>query len=426
MKHTLAWGLVVGLVALLVVMSQGLGSVSGAAPDRPLAWARQAVIDAPEVDFARVFNPDGDADFDILAVEPEEEDLQWWENTLGDGSVFVEHTIALTSDQIEVVSPGDIDADGDVDFYGLAPQRNNTISVWLNDGSGEFEHQAALDFRAPGGVTYLEAADIDNDGDADFFAIEADAGDIDWYENRHSGNDIVFTRHIITAVSGGIVSADAVDLNHDGLVDLVVANPLVDRIRLWLHQVNTSGEHVFRLQTGTGRVLAEDDVIGVAAADVEGDGDVDIYALRMMPYEVFLWVNAGDGTFSRDAALLSDSPGDKPWRSIDAGDMNGDGTVDFIASEWGGRLCWYENPFVGQATPTPTRTTTATPTSTGAPPSPTHTPTSTASAPPATHTPTPTSTGSAPPATRTPTPTVTGTPGGTQLELYLPLIRRSF
>lgn len=415
MKRKLAWGLVVGLVILLMVVGQGSGSTSSAAPDSPLAWRRDAVIDAPEVDFARVFDPDGNGVPDILAVEPEEEDLHWWENTFGDGSAFDEHAIELTSNTIKVVSPGDINDDGAIDFYALAPDRNNTISVWLNTGDGEFDHQSDLDFRAPGGVTYIEAADIDNDGDYDFFAVEADAGDIDWYENRHSGGDISFTRHTITAVSGGIRSLEAADLNDDGLVDMIVANPLVGQIRLWLHDIDTEGEHFFQLQTGTGRVLSEDDVIGVAAADVEGDGDVDILALRMMPYRVFLWLNSGDGTFSRDPASLSDSPGDRPWRSIDVGDINGDGAVDFIASEWEGRLCWYENPNVVQATPTATSTLSVTPTITASPPA------------ADTATPTATSTGSPPPATRTPTPTLTRTPGDTQTEkLFLPLVRRSF
>jgi hypothetical protein len=76
---------------------------------------------------------------------------------------------------------------------------------------------------------------------------------------------------------------------------------------------------------------------GVLWADVDNDGDLDLYATAVGPSRFFLFVNQGDGTFSeeaeaRGAALASDYT--HYGMSVAAGDYDRDGWLDLFVAEW--------------------------------------------------------------------------------------------
>ncbi|MFQ5594121.1 MAG: FG-GAP repeat domain-containing protein [Anaerolineae bacterium] len=415
MKRVMLWGVLIVFVLFSAHLGQPVGVATGG-PAGPglLAFNRSAVIRAPKVDFARVADLDGDGDLDILAVESLEEDIHWWENTQGDGTAFTEHTVETNSHDVTIVSPGDIDGDGDIDFFGLAPERNK-IRLWMNDGSGEFTHDPNSDFGVLG-VSYVEATDVNNDGYVDFLAVDEQARDILWYENNGQPTAMNFERHVVTRNSAGfgaVSRLDAVDFDQDGLVDFAASNRGAGRITWWRHRVDIDGKHNFEDETEIPYGYREQAILGVAGADFDGDSDIDILALRggtddNLKYRVFLWENQGAETFSSTLESMGDNPGNLRWPSLDSGDINGDGAVDFVVSEWDGELCWYGNPDI-PAQPSATATTTPT-----MPPTPMLTPTGTS-------TPVVTST-----ATATVTPGVTTTPASEQPNKnYLPLVRRS-
>jgi len=274
-------------------------------------------------------------------------------------------------------------------------------------------------------VTFIEAADVNGDRLADFFTIDTTTDRIEWWANSPAEPGRSFDRHLVTANASStdqVERLDAADIDGDGLVDFVTANPGAGRMTWWRHEVDAQGEHHFSNVLG-GLGLAEDRVKDVSAADTDLDGDVDFLAMTEMPYRVFEWRRQPDGGFARQPQAVGNVPDDIVWASIDKGDVDGDGAVDFVVTEpvSGGRLCWYENPLVVDvATATPSEA------ATSEPPTGTPSPTGTLAPYPTAATPSPTVRTPAPtpsPTARTPAPTPPETatrPTGLRYLLALP------
>ena len=117
----------------------------------------------------------------VLGAAESADDITWWENTAGDGTAWVEHTVDAEFDGAWSVFATDVDGDGDVDVLGGASQADD-IAWWENttgDGTTWIEHTVDSDFDARS----VFATDLDGDGDVDVLG-GAHAHDIAWWENR--------------------------------------------------------------------------------------------------------------------------------------------------------------------------------------------------------------------------------------------------
>jgi len=80
----------------------------------------------------------------------------------------------------------------------------------------------------------------------------------------------------------------------------------------------------------------------IAAADFDGDGDIDILATNKNG-EVFLYTNTGDGYSKSIKPLLKVSSASFRGSAIAAADFDGDGDIDILATDGNGNLYLYEN-----------------------------------------------------------------------------------
>jgi hypothetical protein len=187
--------------------------------------------------------------------------------------------------------------------------------------------EAAIQFRSselPGGSTYtysIAAADVDGDGDLD--VLVWNANDLNFnFPGRvllNAGDGTFPTSIELPGGSASTYSIAAADVDGDGDLDFLLGNH-GSPSRVLLNAGDGTFPTSIELPGGSAPTYS------IAAADVDGDGDLDVLlGNNGSPSRVLL--NTGDGTFPTSIAL----PGGSAFtRSIAAADVDGDGDLDVL------------------------------------------------------------------------------------------------
>ena len=335
---------------VVVTLTTGLTGTGGTAVSSPYTWEFVAAagpapgsfwsehtVDGAFDGATSVYaaDVDGDGDLDLLGAAYDTDTIAWWENTEGDGSAWTEHTVAVGFDGAKSVHAADVDGDGDLDVLGAA-HLGGAIAWWENtagDGSAWTEHTVHVAFD---GATSVYAADVDGDGDLDVLGAARDADDIAWWENT-AGDGSTWIKQTINGTFDGASSVYAADVDGDGDLDVLGAAYLADDITWW---ENTAGDgSAWTEQTINGTF---DGALSVYAADVDGDGDVDVLGAAYYADDIAWWENtAGNGSAWSEQPVALDFDG--AW-SVHAADVDGDGDPDVLgAATLGDAITWWEN-----------------------------------------------------------------------------------
>ncbi len=230
---------------------------------------------------------DGDGLLDIYLVQgghmsaPDDQLTNRLYHNNGDGTFTDVTTLAKVGDAGYGMgcAAGDYDNDGDIDLYITNLGAN---VLYQNNGDGTFTDATdLLGVDAPSWSTSAAFVDYDADGDLDLFV----ANYVNWIQAP------AFTERLCFAISGA----------RDYCSPQAYAAPSSDR--LYRNRLET-GEARFEDVSDTAGIRAKPGTgLGVVCTDLNGDGSVDIYVANdQMPS--FAWINDGQGHFSEQAIAL--------------------------------------------------------------------------------------------------------------------------
>jgi len=98
---------------------------------------------------------DGDSDMDVLGAAVADEDIAWWENANGLGTIWIEHLVEDEYSWARSVYSEDIDGDGNMDFLAVAGFPDYCIKWWDLTPVGQLE-SSILDTQMDPEWDYLE------------------------------------------------------------------------------------------------------------------------------------------------------------------------------------------------------------------------------------------------------------------------------
>ncbi|MEW6744287.1 MAG: FG-GAP-like repeat-containing protein [Planctomycetota bacterium] len=238
------------------------------------------------------------------------------------------------------VTAGDLDADGDLDLVSATPYLSyapGNLTIFFQTSPGIFRPDPDNPHTDPGmdGSYSVVAADLDGDGDLDLVSANYGARNVTIFfqtspgvfaadrTNPHTDPDVL-----------GPCSVAAADLDGDGDLDLASGNEGSHNLTIFF-QTNAGF-----LTPDANNPHTDPDMIRavyVAAADLDSDGDLDLVlasAGHYAPGNLTIFFQTSPGVFTADPNNPHTDPDILVTHSVAAADLDGDGDVDLVSANF--------------------------------------------------------------------------------------------
>jgi len=270
---------------------------------------------------------DGDGDLDVVMGG-----LIWYENPRPDGdsakNTWKAHKVA--NHPTHDVELADLDGDGDLDIVTrdqseFGHKAGNRIHLWQQYPGNKWTEKV-IDCPHGEGITL---SDIDSDGDADIVI-----GGI-WFENTGDIDGGVWTAHRFNEWHPS-ATVQVVDINSDKRPDVVLSPPELKGQSYKISWFEAPPDP--KKENWIEHIIAkpiECVIHGLAAADINGDGMIDVVSSEMHqgadPDEVAVYINRNKGS-----AWTKQIISVKGSHLIRVADIGNDGDMDIIGANWSG------------------------------------------------------------------------------------------
>jgi hypothetical protein len=230
------------------------------------------------------------------------------------------------------IEAGDIDGDGDNDLIVTGGTDSGAVAkVYVNDGLGNFS-ETGVDSLAALSDASVVLSDIDQDADLDIvmFGLSGAADVSRVYMNNGAGEFEISSTSALTPLSDPVVTAG--DVNGDGANDLLVSGYSANQYALTVYLNDGLGG--FSSQNLFSEIAPERGSHSAQFGDIDNDSDRDIVALYYngaYRFRFLVFENSGAGVFtlisSRNvtADILSEG-----YANFHLSDFDADGDADIL------------------------------------------------------------------------------------------------
>ena len=247
----------------------------------------------------------------------------------GDGSFQPNHLILPVAQIPLSVAAGDFDGNGALDL--VTANSNGTVSVLLGNGGGSFRPRT--DLTVGGSPHSVAVGDFNGDGRLDVVTTQQLTDTVSVLLGHGDGT---FARPLVFAASGQNFTPQSLalgDVNGDGKLDLVIKSvSVLDSDAFQVGVLLGNGDGTFQAPLlGAAQPDGSGDLV---LGDFNNDGRIDAAVadqLGASSGNLSVFAGNGDGTFQSLIRLDLLTGGDDPL-GVAAADLNGDGLVDLVAA----------------------------------------------------------------------------------------------
>jgi hypothetical protein len=237
---------------------------------------------------------------------------------LGDGTGQFDPAVSYDAGRLpRAMGSGDLDGDGRTD---LVVANLEDISVLINNGAGGFK--APLSFPAGQGPNAIGSGDFNGDGHIDVAVVNRESDNVTiMLGNGEGGFDSV-----VNFPAGELPLNIAIgDYDNDGRLDLAISTYSSQEI-LILKGDGTGSFSTFNSYPLGGNATR------IITADFNHDQNLDLAVgvINIFPNNhMAVFIGNGDGTFTETSDILAPDP-----QSLAAADYDGDGNVDLACTSY--------------------------------------------------------------------------------------------
>jgi len=239
------------------------------------------------------------------------------DSSIGVRTLLPYQTVAIDA-RSRAVATADINGDGKLDLIAADSVLTGAIAVALGNGDGTFKASQTFATQSQSSGLMV-VGDVDGDGKLDLVTMHTSATRGGVLLGNGNGTFKAQTTFTVGTTTGGSSNSRVLalgDLNSDGKLDLVVANPGSGMLTVSFG----NGNGTFQAQQS----MSLPNLLSVALSDLNADGKVDLLATTSTNQFAVLLGN-GNGTFQPQQTY---GTAGAPYFTL--ADVNSDGKLDVV------------------------------------------------------------------------------------------------